>query len=265
MKTSKIGATIGLVHTLTGNMRYATMEALRTEVNTILPGSFPYSFEFMYWEEVGVIDKELARNLIICGIVITIMIMLMIPHPRISIWVILTIFLTVIDILGFLFWWDVTISSISTIYILISVGLSVDYAAHIAHMFVVSPGSSKDRAVESLVRIGPSVFNAIVSTFLAVVVVSFSKSYIFRVFFKALFLTVVLGGLHGLWLLPVLLSLVGGSNEISPNSIQTTNDGRTTPEIQQSDDLSTQPTETKENLQLSDVQYKDNASQVRMD
>ena len=32
--------------------------------------AFPYSFEFLYWEEVGIIDAELMRNLAICGAVV---------------------------------------------------------------------------------------------------------------------------------------------------------------------------------------------------
>ena len=47
----------------------------------------------------------------------------------------------------------------------------------------------------------------------AVVVLAVSSSYIFRTFFKALCLVVLLGGGNGLWLLPVLLSIFGGDAE----------------------------------------------------
>ena len=96
--------------------------------------------------------------------------------------------------------------------ILICVGLAVDYAAHIAHFFKDATGTSKERTAEALGRIGPSVLNAIISTFLAVCVLSLSKSYVFVVFFKALFLVVTIAGAHGLWLMPVVLALVGGDN-----------------------------------------------------
>merc|ERR1711907_440721 len=117
---------------------------------------------------------------------------------------------SVISLVGFMHWWDITVSGVSTIYILISVGLTVDYSAHIAHMFVTSTGTSVQRAVKALVRIGPSVFNAIVSTFVAVIILAFSNSYVFRIFFKALCLTVLLGGAHGLFFLPTMLSIFGG-------------------------------------------------------
>ena len=168
-------------------------------------------FSFLYWEEVGIIDFELMRNLLICGGVICGIIAILIPSIRVAPVVILNIGISVIEILGFLYWWNVTISGVSTIYILISVGLCVDYSAHIAHIFVISTGTPRERAIGALSRIGPCTFHALVSTFLAVVVLSFSKSYIFRIFFKALCLVVLIGGGHGIFLLPAILSVIGGS------------------------------------------------------
>merc|ERR1711881_253039 len=217
IKATKMGGTIMLKYTRSGDERYKTLDAMRKQIGAIDAKAFPYTFNFAYWEEVGIIDVELTRNLIICACVVIFMISAMIPHPRIAVFVMLSIILSVVDLVGFLYFWDVTISSISTIYILISVGLAVDYSAHIAHMFVSASGSGPQRAEEALMRIGPWVFNAITSTMLAVAVLATSNSFIFRVFFKALFLTVLFGGLHGLWLLPTLLALFGGENEkVSP-------------------------------------------------
>merc|ERR1711881_407542 len=141
IKATKMGGTIMLKYTLSGDERYKTLDAMRSEIRAIDAKAFPYSFNFAYWEEVGIIDVELTRNLIICACVVIFMISAMIPPPRIAVFVMLSIILSVVDLVGFLYFWDVTISSISTIYILISVGLAVDYSAHIAHMFVSASGS----------------------------------------------------------------------------------------------------------------------------
>jgi Niemann-Pick C1 protein len=102
------------------------------------------------------------------------------------------------------------IDSVSVINLVLAVGLSVDYSAHIGHCFMVKGGSSKDqRAIEALADIGASVLNGAMSTFLAVAVLLFSSSYVFRVLSTQFALTVGLGVLHGTVLLPVLLSFFG--------------------------------------------------------
>ena len=237
LEASRISATLRLEFTDKGQDRYDTMTLMRKQLGDVMKDhggtqTFPYSFEFLYWEEVGVIDEELIRNLIICGIVVTCMIFALVPHPRIAIWVCMSIILSVIDLIGFMYWWDVTISGISTIYILISVGLAVDYSAHIAHMFVESTGTAPQRSIAALERIGPSVFNAVLSTLVAVVIIGFSESYVFRVFFKALFLTVLLGGAHGLLFLPTILSILGGSKGKSVDSPRPVKNNQVNDEVQ---------------------------------
>lgn len=215
IKEARWQGTIALDVTLTGQLRYETMTKVRSDMQNFFKNAkvFPYSFNFLYWEEVGIIDFELIRNLCICGGVICGIIAILIPNVRIAIVVILNIAISVVEILGLLYWWGVTISGVSTIYILISVGLCVDYSAHIAHIFVISCGTARERAIAALTRIGPCTLHALVSTFLAVVVLSTSKSYIFRIFFKALCLVVVIGGGHGIFFLPAFLSVLGGSRD----------------------------------------------------
>ena len=41
--------------------------------------------------------------------------------------------------------WGVTIETVSTILLLIAVGLSVDYASHVAHTFVIISGTRYGR------------------------------------------------------------------------------------------------------------------------
>jgi predicted RND superfamily exporter protein len=140
---------------------------------------------------------------------------MLIPNPRIALIVAAVIIASIVEVVGMSHYWGVTINGVATIYILICVGLAVDYAAHIAHCFKESSGNAEERAMKSLTRIGPSVFHALISTVLAIIVIGFSKSYIFKVFFKVIFLVTTIAGSHGLMLLPALLSVVGGTNDKS--------------------------------------------------
>ena len=63
---------------------------------------------------------------------------------------------------------------------------------------------------------GTSVFHGAFSTFLAIVVLSPSKSYVFVTFFKMWFGIIVFGVANGFVLLPVLMSLCGPLNEVTP-------------------------------------------------
>lgn len=99
-----------------------------------------------------------------------------------------------------------TIDVISCCCIIVTVGLCVDYSAHIAHAFLVSSGSRLERAQKSLQKIGPAVINGGATTFLAVALLCDSKSHAFITFFKVFFLTVLFGLYHAIILLPVILS-----------------------------------------------------------
>mmetsp|Transcript_89707 Transcript_89707/g.254130 ORF Transcript_89707/g.254130 Transcript_89707/m.254130 type:complete len:992 (+) Transcript_89707:100-3075(+) len=203
-----------------GNDRYETYRTMREDIKDMFGlgpmAVFPYDFEFLFWEENGIIDSELARNLIIASSVIIAIIAILIPKPRIAGVVALNIVAAITEVIGFAHHWGVRMNGISTIYFLFCAGLAVDYSAHIGHAFRDAQGKAEDRAVDALVNIGPSVWNASFSTFLAVVVLGFSASFVFEVFFKVLFLVTVIAGAHGIWLLPTLLALLGGDSQEPP-------------------------------------------------
>ena len=99
-----------------------------------------------------------------------------------------------------------------------AVGLSVDYAAHIAHAFLNTPsreGKNKDRQYRTLIavrHIGAAVMYGAGSTLLALSLMALSKAYVFQIFFKIFFMVISFGLWHGLMLLPVILSTVGPRN-----------------------------------------------------
>ena len=95
----------------------------------------------------------------------------------------------------------------------LAVGLSVDYAAHIGHHYMVSSGTRRERVRKSLSEMGAPVFNGACSTFLAVAFLSISQSYVFKAMFKQFFLTIIFGVIHGLVFLPIMLVYFGPPEE----------------------------------------------------
>eukprot|EP00977_Amphora_coffeiformis_P018262 scaffold6349_cov167-Amphora_coffeaeformis.AAC.6 len=74
------------------------------------------------------------------------------------------------------------------------------------------------RSLEALADIGAAVLSGALSTFLAVAVLLGSSSYVFEVLSRQFALTVALGIVHGLVLLPVLLSILGPAPYASAKS-----------------------------------------------
>ena len=81
--------------------------------------------------------------------------------------------------------WDLTINTVTAVILILSIGLAVDYCAHIAHFFKTCQlPTRQERVSEALSSAGVAVFNGGFSTFLAFVLLSISSSYIFSSFFK---------------------------------------------------------------------------------
>jgi len=74
------------------------------------------------------------------------------------------------------------------------------------------------KAKRAIATIGASVFHGAFSTFLAILAISPSKSYIFEVFFKLWFGIIIFGMGSGFILLPVLLSFIGPVGVDKPKS-----------------------------------------------
>lgn len=110
--------------------------------------------------------------------------------------------------------WDIRLDGVALINLVMCIGFSVDFSAHICYHFIThrteSGGSEPIRT--SLYALGWPIVQGATSTIIGVFGLAFAPSYIFITFFKMILLVIVLGALHGLILLPVLLTLFENGN-----------------------------------------------------
>ena len=72
---------------------------------------------------------------------IFVIVLILLANLNICFMVLLTVVLTLVDIIGFLHFWGITIDIISCVNIVLAVGLCVDYSVHIGHAFLIASGN----------------------------------------------------------------------------------------------------------------------------
>ncbi len=149
---------------------------------------FPMSFEYFNYITMEILTTELVRNILLALGCVFLATLFLIADIFASIIVVVSVIMALIDLGGFMFFWGLNIDTIVSILVIIALGLSVDYSAHVAHAFMVATGTREERVHKALVDIGPAVLNGGFSTFLAFAMLMTSKSIIFLTFFKIFFL-----------------------------------------------------------------------------
>ncbi|KAJ1100168.1 hypothetical protein NDU88_005255 [Pleurodeles waltl] len=173
-----------------------------------------YHPAFIYFDQYVVIVDNTIQNVLIATAVMLVISLLLIPSPLCSLWVTLAIASIIVGVTGYMAFWNVNLDSISMINLVICIGFSVDFSAHISYAFVSSKGSTPNqRAVDALHILGYPIIQGAVSTILGVLALSAAGSYIFRTFFKIMFLVIAFGLVHGIIFIPVFLTFFGMCNK----------------------------------------------------
>ena len=165
---------------------------------------------FLFFEQYVVISHESLRNLLCAAGTVAFVMVFFCIYPLVSILVVSGLAVSVVELFGMMYFWNVSFNSISMLNLVMAIGFSVDYSAHFGHAFSISnQGKVEDRILDALISVGWSILMGGLSTFIGILALAFSSSDIFQIFFR-IFLGIVLFGLfNGLVLLPVLISLFG--------------------------------------------------------
>ena len=171
---------------------------------------FAYSFSFIYFEQYVAVLPQSIQSVGIALAAIFIVTWLFMPHPLLVFYVTVTVLMIMAGVIGFLYYVNVTLSFITMIHLIMSIGFSVDFAAHICHGFMTAAGETRhDRVREAIDRTGAPIWHGFLSTLIGVFVLAFAKSYIFRTFAIVVAFVLVFGIAHALLLLTTVLSWLG--------------------------------------------------------
>ncbi|XP_077412447.1 patched domain-containing protein 3 [Vanacampus margaritifer] len=185
------------------------MTGLRQKAEECPVGLVVYHPSFIYFDQYAVILDNTIQTILVAMLVMLLISFLLIPSPVCSVWVAFAICSVIVGVTGFMSLWGVNLDSISLINLVMCIGFSVDSSAHVSYAFVSSPKcDANEKAKDALAHLGYPIMQGALSTILGVVVLSLSGSYLFRTFFKIVFLVITFGVLHGLMFIPVFLTIL---------------------------------------------------------
>jgi Niemann-Pick C1 protein len=192
---------------------------------------FPYSVFYIFFDQYSTIVRLTGTLLGSALALILAISSILLGSLRTGAVVTITVIMIVVDIIGTMAVFNVSLNAVSLVNLVICVGIGVEFCAHIARAFMFPSRAVMERAKNkfrgrdarawtALVNVGGSVFSGITITkLLGVCVLAFTRSKIFEIYYFRIWLAlVVFAATHALIFLPVALSLVGGDGYIDPES-----------------------------------------------
>jgi len=183
-----------------------------------VPDTFEFDFRHLDFEMFLVFFTESALCMILSIGAVLLVVLIITGSGYVTLMVAACVVVTDFFLAGCIYYWGLTFNQIVFLNIIVAIGTSVDYSTHIAYAYLTTKTPKecdtprKKRAYKvkvALTTMGSSVWHGGFSTFVAIVTLAPSSSYIFVVFFR-LWLGIIFFGLaNGFMLLPVILSFFG--------------------------------------------------------
>ncbi|XP_032971626.1 protein patched homolog 2 isoform X5 [Rhinolophus ferrumequinum] len=190
--------------------RAACAEAGRAGVR-----AYPSGSPFLFWEQYLGLRRCFLLAVCILLVCTFLVCALLLLNPWTAGLIVLVLAMMTVELFGIMGFLGIKLSAIPVVILVASVGIGVEFTVHVALGFLTTPGSRNLRAARALEHTFAPVTDGAVSTLLGLLMLAGSNfDFIVRYFFMVLTLLTLLGLLHGLVLLPVLLSILGPPPEV---------------------------------------------------
>ena len=120
---------------------------------------FAYSVFYVFYEQYLTIASDTWKDLLISlAAVFVVTFLLMGFNFGLAFCIMFTVGMIVIDLMGLMYLWGISLNAVALVNLVMSIGISVEFCAHVARAFSTSPYSTRvKRAEDALGRVGSSV------------------------------------------------------------------------------------------------------------
>ncbi|XP_057639788.1 protein patched homolog 2 isoform X1 [Chionomys nivalis] len=172
--------------------------------------AYPSGSPFLFWEQYLGLRRCFLLAICILLVCTFLVCALLLLDPWTAGLIVLVLAMMTVELFGIMGFLGIKLSAIPVVILVASVGIGVEFTVHVALGFLTAQGSRNLRAARALEQTFAPVTDGAVSTLLGLLMLAGSNfDFIIRYFFVVLTVLTLLGLLHGLLLLPVLLSILG--------------------------------------------------------
>nr|XP_029724560.1 protein patched-like [Aedes albopictus] len=179
--------------------------------------NYPSGIPFLFWEQYMNLRPCLLKAIGCALVAAFCLVALLLLSVWASILIVFSIVTMLIQLLGVMILLGINLSAIPAVILIASIGLGVCFTVHVSLGFITAIGNRDRRIKLALEHSLAPVIHAVMTSMLAVLMLSTSSfEFVVRHFFWLLLSVLVIGAINGLFFFPILLSLVGPGAEIIP-------------------------------------------------
>ena len=115
------------------------------------PNTFPFSTDFLDIEQYKSIGTEALTNIGLGFAMIAVVVLVLVANPVAAVLTFVNVASAILELVGFMYFQGTYIDSVSVIFLVISLGLAVDYSVHVASGFLSTRiDDSSDRLTSTM-------------------------------------------------------------------------------------------------------------------
>ncbi|UYV62226.1 daf-6 [Cordylochernes scorpioides] len=198
-----------MVHRLAEEVDKKTLYQNILEVKKSLPFQVAvFHPRFPFFEKYSILKTNTLQSIGIAAVVLLVTVFIFHPNLACSLSVGLSVVSLMTGVMGFMSLWDIRLDTVISISLVLNLGLSVDYAAHVSYAYVTcKENDPKKRLIHSLQCTAIPILQSCLSTFVGISPFFFFPAYTFLGTCKNIFLLLVFAVFHSIFLLPIFLTV----------------------------------------------------------